>query len=139
MHFVKLCWYLHRTLLGFAGTGLTVIYGDNASGKSGYVRVLKHACRTRDLGMKIFRDVEATAAAPQSAKIVFTRGEIEDSFHWTPDAPGHPELPSVSIFNSRSANIHVEKTNAVAYPPRRISHLANLSSSIASAVMKSRK
>jgi hypothetical protein len=27
-------------------------------------------------------------------------------------------LPSVSIFDSRSANIHVEKTNAVAYIPQ---------------------
>lgn len=27
---------------------MTVIYGDNGSGKSGYSRVLKRACRTRD-------------------------------------------------------------------------------------------
>ncbi|MBO8043859.1 AAA family ATPase, partial [Pseudomonas aeruginosa] len=31
-----------------APTGLTVIYGDNGSGKSGYSRVLKRACRARD-------------------------------------------------------------------------------------------
>src|SRR5690606_20350453 len=34
--------------LSFEPAGLTVIYGDNGSGKSGYVRVLKHACRSRD-------------------------------------------------------------------------------------------
>ena len=28
--------------------GMTVIYGDNGSGKSGYSRVLKRACRARD-------------------------------------------------------------------------------------------
>lgn len=103
--------------LEFAKDGLTVIYGDNGSGKSGYVRVLKHACRTRDRGTKILRDVEATTTTQQSANIVFSRGMIEDSFAWNPDLPGHDELPSVSIFDSRSANVHVEKTNAVAYIP----------------------
>ena len=29
-------------------TGLTVIYGENGAGKSGYSRLLKHACRARD-------------------------------------------------------------------------------------------
>jgi hypothetical protein len=101
--------------LEFAKHGLTVIYGDNGSGKSGYVRVLKHACRTRDRGTSILRDVEDTAATPQSAKIAFTRGSAEDNFSWTPAGAGHIDLPSVSIFDARSANIHVEKTNAVAY------------------------
>ncbi|MCV6603232.1 MAG: ATP-binding protein, partial [Cohaesibacter sp.] len=34
--------------LNIAENGITIIYGDNGSGKSGYCRVLKHACRTRD-------------------------------------------------------------------------------------------
>lgn len=69
--------------LEFAKDGLTVIYGDNGSGKSGYVRVLKHACRTRDRGTKILRDVEDTGATPQTAKIVFAQGVTEVDFTWT--------------------------------------------------------
>jgi hypothetical protein len=34
--------------LQFGATGMTIIYGDNGSGKSGYSRVLKRACRARD-------------------------------------------------------------------------------------------
>ena|ERR1700730_409156 len=33
--------------LTFAPRGITVIYGDNAAGKSGYARILKRACRAR--------------------------------------------------------------------------------------------
>lgn len=33
--------------LSFEKKGLTIIYGDNGAGKSGYARVLKHACRAR--------------------------------------------------------------------------------------------
>lgn len=104
--------------LDFARNGVTIIYGDNGSGKSGYVRVLKHACRSRDSGRKILRDVEGASATPQAATIAFARGAIEESFAWKPELAGHADLSSVSIFDSRSANIHVEKTNAVAYIPQ---------------------
>lgn len=105
--------------LEFGKRGLSIVYGDNGSGKSGYVRVLKHACRSRDRNSnKILRDVEDATATPQSASIVFARGDAQDEHQWTPEAQSHADLPSVSIFDSRSANVHVEKTNAVAYIPR---------------------
>jgi energy-coupling factor transporter ATP-binding protein EcfA2 len=112
--------------LEFATHGLTIIYGDNGSGKSGYVRVLKHACRTRDRGTKILRDVEDSASTSQTARIMFVRGSTEVEFAWTPDTPGNLDLPSVSIFDARSANIHVEKTNAVAYIPQPMRILEGL-------------
>jgi hypothetical protein len=34
--------------LSISPAGLTLIYGDNGSGKSGYTRILKKACRARD-------------------------------------------------------------------------------------------
>ena len=104
--------------LFFEPTGLTVIYGDNGSGKSGYVRVLKHACRSRDEKFVIHRDLEDKTDTPQSAEINFTRGSIADQFDWTIYGDAHSDLPSVSIFDSRSASIHVESTNDVAYIPR---------------------
>jgi hypothetical protein len=55
--------------LSFEPAGLTVIYGDNGSGKSGYVRVLKHACRSRDEKFAIHRDLEDKTVTPQSAEI----------------------------------------------------------------------
>jgi hypothetical protein len=59
---------------------------------------------------------------------MYARGTAQDIFDWTPDAAGHPDLPSVSIFDSRSANIHVEKTNAVAYIPQPMKILEELAS-----------
>lgn len=37
-----------RGSLPIAEAGLTAIYGENGAGKSGYSRILKHACRARD-------------------------------------------------------------------------------------------
>lgn len=104
--------------LSFEPSGLTVIYGDNGSGKSGYVRVLKHACRSRDEKFAIHRDLEDKTDTTQSAEIRFARGANTEQFDWTPDGEPHGDLPSVSIFDSRSASIHVESTNEVAYIPR---------------------
>ncbi|MEH6695004.1 MAG: AAA family ATPase [Hyphomonas sp.] len=112
--------------LEFAPAGLTIIYGDNGSGKSGYVRILKHACRTRDSKVVILRDVEDKGNTPQKATITLGRGAVTEDFAWTPSAAGHPDLPSVSIFDARSANIHVEKTNAVAYIPQPMQVLETL-------------
>ena len=104
--------------LSFEPSGLTVIYGDNGSGKSGYVRVLKHACRSRDEKFVIHRDLEDKTDTPQSAEILFSHGSRTEQFAWTLDGDPHSDLPSVSIFDSRSASIHVESTNEVAYIPR---------------------
>lgn len=106
-----------RQELSFEPSGLTVVYGDNGSGKSGYVRVLKHACRSRDEKFAIHRDLEDKTETPQSAQIFFARGTTTEHFNWTPEEEPHGDLPSVSIFDSRSANIHVESTNEVAYIP----------------------
>ena len=45
--------------LTFAASGLNIVYGDNGTGKSGLVRVLKSACRSRDDKTSILRDVNA--------------------------------------------------------------------------------
>jgi len=112
--------------LKFSQTGITVIYGDNGSGKSGYVRILKHACRSRDEKFQILRDIEDQTDTPQSATITYVRGSATSEFEWSPEGPSHEELPSVSIFDSRSANIHVESTNEVAYIPRPMRYLEAL-------------
>ncbi|KXG44574.1 hypothetical protein [Tepidibacillus decaturensis] len=39
--------------LKFAHKGLSVMYGENRAGKSGYVRVMKRACKARDPKEKV--------------------------------------------------------------------------------------
>ena len=58
--------------LTFCKEGLTVVYGDNGSGKSGYVRILKNACRSRTLAnsVKILPDIRKSDAGKQ--KCVYT-------------------------------------------------------------------
>ena len=60
--------------LSFAETGLTVIYGHNASGKSGYARLLREAVTARVKG-DLLGDVFSHSNAAQSAQIEYSIGE----------------------------------------------------------------
>lgn len=53
--------------LGFEPNGITIIYGDNGAGKSGYARILKRACRARHAG-KIEPNVYADQPLSASAR-----------------------------------------------------------------------
>ena len=103
--------------ISFAATGLTIVYGDNGSGKSGFVRILKSACWSRDDKTSILPDVNAADDVPQSARIDFQVAGNAETYEWQPEHGDHADLPAVSIFDSRSANTHVQKTNNVACVP----------------------
>ncbi|MDE0522238.1 MAG: AAA family ATPase [Boseongicola sp.] len=103
--------------LDVAQNGITIIYGDNGSGKSGYCRVLKHACRSRDDKFQIHPNIDGPDDAVQSATIEFTVGDRARAEPWTPEGQQIAELSQVSIFDCRSANTHVQAENNVAYTP----------------------
>lgn len=129
-------------ILEFGRTGLTLVYGDNGSGKSGYCRILKHACRSRAGKVKILPDIDKNSDAAQSAIIEFWIGEEKMDTVWSPEGDHQSILQSISVFDSDSANVHVQKTNAVAYTPfpmRLLEKLATLSDTIKDKIDKEKE
>jgi len=114
--------------LSFGKTGLTVIYGDNGAGKSGYARVLKQLCRARspkgDDG--ILPNIYTAASGNPAASIDFFIGAQKHSAAWMQGTSPDAMLSAVSVFDSRTANIHVENTNDLAYTPLPLRILAGL-------------
>lgn len=113
--------------LSFGKSGLTVIYGDNGAGKSGYARVLKQLCRARSpKGDAILPNIYATNSGVPSASVEFLIGGQKRSATWAQGQTADPMLSAVSVFDSRTANIHVENTNDLAYTPLPLRILAGL-------------
>lgn len=113
--------------LTFQKSGLTVIYGDNGAGKSGYARVLKQACRARvPKGDVILANIYATETGTPQAEIVFHVGGQKRSFTWKQTAPSDPSLTAISVFDSRTAAVHVDATNDLAYTPLPLKIMAAL-------------
>ena len=103
----------------FASTGLTVIYGENGAGKSGYSRILKKCCRSRDKNCEILENVYSKSDTPQSAKLLFNDGACQE-FLWQPKPkPKTPpaELSKVHVFDRLSAEVYLGGENAIEYRP----------------------
>ncbi|MGA9866037.1 MAG: ATP-binding protein, partial [Acetobacteraceae bacterium] len=114
-------------VLSFGKKGLTVIYGDNGSGKSGYARILKQACRARGArNEKILPNIYSNTSGPATARIEFLADQQNCAENWQHGNAADALLSSVSIFDSKSANVHVEGQNDLAYTPFPLKLLSSL-------------
>jgi len=77
---------------------VTVIYGENGTGKTGYSRILKTIGFSYDNNKTILSNVY-TAAEPQSATINFKSNGTPRAFTWN-GANTDSELENISVFNS---------------------------------------
>ncbi|KKZ10434.1 MAG: hypothetical protein TQ37_08705 [Candidatus Synechococcus spongiarum 15L] len=107
--------------LSFCKKGLTVIYGQNGSGKSGYARILKKVCRARtpESEKEILPNIYKQSSEPSRATIDFVADKQHKSINWNAQnkQSSNPLLLSISIFDSGTANVHVGKANNIAYTP----------------------
>lgn len=114
--------------LTFQSNGLTIIYGDNGSGKSGYARILKTVCRARiaESDGDIEPDIHGSKTASPSAEIEYSIGEEKRSYAWESGRKPDAALSNISVFDSRSANVHVDAENDIAYTPFPLKLLGSL-------------
>lgn len=114
--------------LTFNASGLTVVYGDNGAGKSGYARILKHACRARIEAKPapVLANIYAVGAGTPRAQITFFVGDQKRIHDWQLDKGSPAELSAVSVFDSRTASVHVDGLNDVAYTPSSLDLLQRL-------------
>jgi recombinational DNA repair ATPase RecF len=105
--------------LPFGAAGLTVIYGDNGSGKSGYSRVLKRACRARDQMEAIHPNANLPAGKAGAAEASFeiAVNDVAQDVHWTHGKAAPPELSSLAIFDSRCARAYLDSEDDFSYVP----------------------
>jgi len=105
--------------LTFEQNGITIIYGDNGAGKSGYARILKRACRARHAG-RIEPNIYAQQPPPAraSATITYAVGGVpQASESWQDADHPHPTLSAVSVFDGDCASVHIRERNEVAFHP----------------------
>jgi ABC-type lipoprotein export system ATPase subunit len=106
--------------LTFAVKGLTVIYGRNGSGKSGFVRIFRTACRTRSdnpAKLKVLADVYGSSAGPQEAEIVIETAAGEVIVPWKVGGAASEALLQVAVFDSTAAELYVDGGNQIQFLP----------------------
>ena len=114
--------------LSFCETGMSVIYGGNGAGKSGYVRVMKQACRSRDQLETVHSNANDPAAynLTPKAKFKVNRQGTDEKVSWERGAASPEVLSMISVFDSRCARSYLTAEQDVAYLPYGLDIVENL-------------
>lgn len=100
------------------GKQLTVIYGENASGKSGYARVMKKAFRARVIE-PVLPDVYGTRKVSGPASAIFEieeNGVVRDE-QWIDGAAASACLGRFSVFDAKCARVYIINSNELSFLP----------------------
>lgn len=105
-----------RQPLKFGEGPLTIIYGATGSGKSGYVRILKHACGAKNPGElhgNVFHEEEQDQRCTFKVKVDAEPKELA----WSPDMGILDPIRLIEIYDTDCARIYLTRENEVAYEP----------------------
>lgn len=103
------------TALKFPERGLTIVYGDNGSGKSGYARLLKRVARSRhheDVLTDVFRD---TAVEQPTARLGLRIGDEPEEIGWPTNL--RPELQRMLFYDSACGGAYIAEEADFPYRP----------------------
>lgn len=115
-----------RNPLKFAENGITVIYGSNGTGKSGYTRILKKICgkpHSRNLIGNIYESIGNTGKCCISYKCNGEERECE----WEMNASAIDDLRAVDIFDTETGWSYLNEANTVSYIPPIIKFFTDFS------------
>lgn len=102
--------------LTFGSQGITVVYGDNGSGKSGYARLLKQAVRSRDSEEVLTNVFVPGGVGAQTAQVVAAAEGAEDLVYDWPGPPP-PALNRISFFDEACGDAYITSESEVTYRP----------------------
>ncbi|MBC3872481.1 AAA family ATPase [Undibacterium flavidum] len=111
--------------LVFGTSNLHVVYGNNGSGKSGYARLLKHACGS-SMKQDLLPNVFSTTTINPSVEISITSAGVQKNLSWSLSMAPLNELRHVHIFDSHTAASYINAKNEACYEPRRMRFISTL-------------
>jgi energy-coupling factor transporter ATP-binding protein EcfA2 len=114
-----------RTPLEFGKSNLTIVYGNNGSGKSGYVRLLKHVCGARETGV-LHRNVFKSSSGPQKACISFEQDGVQKKHMWSVEQGVCDDISNIDIFDTSFGKVFASNDDEVSYEPPILSFFSSL-------------
>ena len=121
-----------KQTLPFEATGMTVVYGGNGSGKSGYARVMKRACRARDQKEQVLPDANDPAAhgcIPEAFFDIKVNGTAK-TVQWSSTGDPPEELATVAVFDCHCARVYLTNEQEIAYLPYGLDILEALANTV---------
>lgn len=110
--------------LSFGDSGLTIIYGDNGSGKSGYARLIRQAVTAR-IKADLLGDVFATEQADRGASFAYKVGDADGT--WSLADASSRDLSAVRFYDEECGDAYVTSAAEISYRPSALTLLDRLS------------
>ncbi|MRG45690.1 AAA family ATPase [Chitinophaga sp. SYP-B3965] len=107
--------------LEFLNSGLTVVYGDNGSGKSSYTSILKHVCNTRGHKPLISHNLyNATSfSVSKQAQVDYSEnGGPSRTISLSNGVVSDGVLKKIDVFDSFSAQHYIDGEDEIAFIPK---------------------
>lgn len=108
--------------------GLTILYGENGTGKTGYSRIFKTLANSRTADT-ILGNIDVDTPEAQSAELVFKLGEDAQTLTWTGERGVSP-FTRMSIFDSPSVRTHVDEDLDYVYTPASLALFSDVTTAI---------
>ncbi|MCC4491262.1 hypothetical protein LMB81_07100 [Limosilactobacillus reuteri] len=103
--------------LSFRKDGLTVIYGDNGAGKSGYMKIIKQVANTRYTDQILGNVYENNKVSPQCNLELEIDGKSKTLNCDLSKAGQYHEITGMDVFDTRISKAYVETAKEVSYEP----------------------
>lgn len=129
---INICALHSQGSLQFSNTGLSVIYGNNGSGKSSYSRILTKLCWSRNPSVVLKKNVFNPSTSQQQVDFVIEDNGTNVTFTWTENSPSNPILNSIFVFDNDCGRIYINNENPTEYKPIGIDILEKLISTFGS-------
>ena len=104
---------------------VTIVYGINGSGKTGYTRLLKKAFHSRSTEDILPNIYVATGHSNVSAEISFISNSKQYTLKY-PNDKQQNEFRQFSIFDNKSVNVHLNNKNQFEFRPAGLDFFADL-------------
>jgi energy-coupling factor transporter ATP-binding protein EcfA2 len=108
--------------------GLTILYGENGTGKTGYSRIFKALANSRTADT-ILGNIDVDASEEQTAKLEFKLGDVVQHLTWKGELGVSP-FTRMSIFDSPSVTTHVDDDLEYVYTPTALALFNHITAAI---------
>lgn len=123
---INICALHNEGKLLFDISGLTVVYGNNGSGKSSYARILKKLCWSRNSNIDLKKNVFTASSTQQQVDFEIDVNGTNIPFQWIENSASHSALSSINVFDTNCGDIYLNKENTTEYKPVGIDVLEKL-------------
>lgn len=116
------------TILDLDQGNVTVIYGTNGSGKTGYSRLIKELCGARAKDDKIYPNVYNNEnVSPEASVVISIDGQARPAIAWkAADGPVKGLVSTAQVFDTAAATLFTDKSNPATHEPRAMRFVSGL-------------